>query len=274
MELVVRSDVIKKWMHGNDPFTVVKDIKGLVVRCKEGRTTQRFEINGAGFYAKHHGGVGWLEIFKNLIQCRLPILGATNEWLAINHLHSLGVDTLNAAAYGVKGNNPAHQQSFLITDELTGVISLEDLSKEWLSKPPSFVLKRALITRVARMTRIMHRSGMNHRDLYICHFLLNLSALTEPVNPQSIHVYLIDLHRATIRSTVPRRWLIKDIGSLYFSILQAGFTRRDIYRFLKEYYQQPLGTIFLEQSSFLRAVERRAINLYVKDFNSQPSLPC
>ncbi len=276
MELIIRSNTIKQWLQGKEPFNAVNGIEnGLVVRCKEGRTTQRFEIEGEGFYAKYHSGVGWFEIFKNLVQYRLPILGAANEWLAINHLHEQGLDTLSAAAYGVKGHNPAKQQSFLITEELVGVISLEDLSAEWVSSPPSFLFKKALILKVAEMTRVMHRSGMNHRDLYICHFLLHVSVLKEGiVDPDAIRLHLIDLHRATIRSSVPWRWLVKDIGSLYFSILNIGFTRKDIFRFLIAYYQQPLRALLTDHADFLSAVKRRAVSLYIRDFNKPPLLPC
>lgn len=274
MNVIIRSNIVQNWLQDKDPFDTVKSIKGRVVRFKDGRTTQRFEIDGAGFYAKYHEGVGWAEIIKNLAQFRLPVLGASNEWFAINHLHSLGLDTLSAVAYGVKGENPASQESFLITEELEDVVSLEDLAAEWGQQAPSFASKKALINKVAEITRIMHQGGVNHRDLYICHFLLKTSLATGSIDPDSLRLHLIDLHRAQIRPSVPRRWLVKDVGSLYFSILRAGFTRRDIYRFLQVYYQQPLRQTLLEHSDFLSAATRRAVSLYKRDFKEDPSLPC
>ncbi len=124
------------------------------------------------------------------------------------------------------------------------------------------------------MTRIMHRNGMNHRDLYICHFKLNVSILKGSANLDAMRLHIIDLHRAKIRSVVPRRWLVKDIGSLYFSILNIGFTRNDIFRFLTAYYQQPLRVVLSERAAFLHAAKQRAVSLYVRDFNKQPLLPC
>ena len=110
-KVVIRSNTIQQWLTNKNPFDAVRGIKGLVVRCVDGRTTQRFEINGEGFYSKYHLGVGWTEIVKNLIRFRLPILGAKNEWLAINRLQELNVDTLTGSAFGSKGINPASKQS-------------------------------------------------------------------------------------------------------------------------------------------------------------------
>ena len=49
----------------------------------------------------------------------------------------------------------------------------------------------------------MHSNGINHRDYYICHFLLDVSA---------------DV-----------------LTMLYFSSMRIGLTWHDIYRFMSEY---------------------------------------
>lgn len=273
MMVIIRSDMIKKWLGSDDAFKKVKAIQGLVVRSKEGRTTQRFEIDGNGFYVKLHEGVGWGEVVKNLTQLRLPVIGATNEWLAINRLHELGQDTMNAVAFGKKGLNPAAQTSFVITEELSETVSLDLFAKDWLQTPPKYQLKLALIKKVADISRTLHENGINHRDLYICHFLLDVSRGIDNLEPEELHLYLIDLHRAQIRKKVPLRWLVKDLGSIYFSAIDIGLTQRDIYRFLKRYFQLPLRQILKEKMSFLQASEQRAIKLYERDFKRPPNLP-
>ena len=273
MPVIIRSEIIKKWLGSEDAFAKVKAIKGEVVRCKEGRTTQRFEVAGNGFYAKHHEGIGWREVFKNLIQMRLPIIGATNEWLAINRLHEIGLDTLSAVAYGKKGLNPAKQNSFILTEELTGTLSLAKFTDDWPINPPSFVVKKALVEKVAAIARELHAAGINHRDLYICHFLLDISHGNKQPDPESIRLFLVDLHRAKIRQKVPWRWLVKDVGSIYFSALNIGLSKRDVYRFLKIYYPQPLRQTLIERAVFLKQVEQRAIKLYKRDFKRYPDLP-
>lgn len=270
MRVVSRSDIISRWLGTADSFEKIKNIDGLVVRSKEGRTTQRFEIDGHGFYAKHHEGIGWFEIIKNLLQLRLPITGATNEWNAINYLHELGVDTMNAVAFGKRGLNPAAQQSYIITEELTNTVSLAVFSEKWFETPPAFTLKKSIIKKVAAMARVIHSNGINHRDLYICHFLLDLQGGIDEISAKDIRLFLVDLHRAQIRASVPQRWLIKDVGSIYFSAMDIGLTRRDVYRFLREYHGKPLRIVLSEEKDFLVEVQARANRLYFRDFKREP----
>ncbi len=223
------------------------------------RRTLRFERGGRSFYLKLHWGVGWREILKNLTSLRLPVLGAKNEWQAIQRLEQLGVETMRLAGCGQSGLNPARRRSFVITEALTGCISLEEHCRDWPQRPPPFGRKRALIERVADMTRRLHENGLNHRDLYICHFLLQ-----QPWDGReaSLHLHLIDLHRVQMRRRTPRRWLVKDIGSLHFSSMEIGLTRRDRLRFLRGYFGRPLRRILADEAVFLRAVQQRGDALY------------
>ena len=241
---------------GQDPFAAADALQGEVLRALEGRRTLRTEIAGRGYYAKIHRGIGWVEIFKNLLSLRLPVLGAGNEWRALERLHALGVDTMRAVAFGERGSNPARRQSFIITEELAPTISLEDFCRDWRAVPPASTFKRALIRRVADMARRMHGGGVNHRDFYICHFLLHL-----PVDPGALRLSLIDLHRAQVRETTPRRWRDKDLAALYFSSLEIGLTKRDFLRFLKAYFAAPLREVLRDESALLRHLARESVRL-------------
>jgi len=244
---------------GRDPFEAVEDLKGEVFRELEARRTLRTVVDGRGYFVKIHRGVGWGEIFKNLACLRMPVLGAGNEWRAIHLLEQRGVDTMCGVAFGQRGDNPATQHSFIVTEELVPTISLEDYCGDWLANPPPVAMKRALIRRVADMARRMHESGVNHRDFYICHFLLHL----EPApTPENLKLSLIDLHRAQIRSRTPRRWRDKDLASLYFSALNIGLTRRDILRFLRLYFDRPLRSLLREESALLSQLTREAERLH------------
>src|SRR5690606_734405 len=114
---------------------------------KEGRRTLRFEAGGHGYFLKLHQGVGWGEIIKNLLQLRLPVIGARNEYQAIRALERLGLATLTIAGYGERGWNPARRLSFLVTDELADVVSLEDYCRPWREQPPAPALRQQLIRR-------------------------------------------------------------------------------------------------------------------------------
>lgn len=233
-------------------FDQIMALSGHSYRALEGRATLRVNLRGQDYFIKQHRGVGWREIFKNLLQLRWPVISARNEWMALQKLQTLGILAPKVVGYGERGWNPAKRESFVIMEAVAPVVSLEELTATWKKQPPSFALKRQLIQETARIARTMHENGMNHRDFYICHLLLN----------PSLQLYLIDLHRAQIRRRVPQRWVIKDLAALYFSSLDAGLTKRDLFRFMKDYRNLPLRDILRHEKDFWQKVKNRGDELY------------
>ncbi|MDR1661094.1 MAG: lipopolysaccharide core heptose(I) kinase RfaP, partial [Azoarcus sp.] len=88
-EIVLRPPFDRLWA-GRDPFVAVESLQGQVFRELAGRRTLRTEVEGRAYFVKIHRGVGWGEIFKNLICLRAPVLGARNEWHAAGRLAELG----------------------------------------------------------------------------------------------------------------------------------------------------------------------------------------
>jgi heptose I phosphotransferase len=260
VQLIVDPTLKLHFANNKNLFDQIMQLRGQVYRELEGRRTQRIELGGQGYFIKQHEGIGWKEIFKNLLQLRLPVYSAKNEWDALKRLKSLKIPSMDAVGFGRRGFNPAQTESFLITKELTGIISLEDLCRDWSKKPPRLRFKWAVIKEVARMTRIMHANGMNHRDCYICHFLLD-QATENTVTPR---LYLIDLHRAQLRSATPERWVIKDLAGLYFSSKDIGLTSRDLLRFIREYRMQPLADVQTREGTFWKKVKQRGDRTYQK----------
>ena len=260
MKLILAEPFKTLW-RDKDAFVEVERLQGQVYRELEGRRTLRTEVAGRGYFVKIHRGIGWSEIVKNLLTAKAPVLGAGQEWRAIERLHEVGVPTMTAVAYGERGGNPAAQHSFIITEELAPTISLEDFAANWLEQPPAPSLKRGLIAEVARMAGTMHRAGVNHRDFYICHFLLHTD---KPVTAEDLRLSLIDLHRAQTRRQTPTRWRNKDLAGLYFSALEIGLTRRDKLRFLRGYFQRPLREVLVEEGALLDWLQRKANKLHAR----------
>lgn len=269
---------IRKNFTDEDAFDRILAIRGEVFRDMDGRKTLRFTLNGKRYFIKMHFGVGWKIIFKDLARLHFPTLSARTERLAITRLEELGVHTMKIVGYGEQGWNPARLKSFIITEELENTISLEDFCREWTSRPPGFALKQALISEVAHIARILHENGINHRDFYICHFLLDQDPDKYTTdqrqgrgNENQPRVFLIDLHRTQIRRRTPKRWIVKDLAGLYFSSMDIGLNRRDVLRFMKIYRGRSLRLILTEEEGFWQHVNARAIKLYKKIFGRSPS---
>jgi len=237
----------------SDTFAKAMALKGKAFRDVPGRKTSQVELLGKSYFIKQHFGVGWGEIVKNIISLKKPILGAMTEVQAIKKVASLGVATTPLVAYGQRGCNPANLQSFVMTEDLGDITSLEDLCMDWKANPPDAKFKRQLIIAAAKVAKTIHEAGVSHRDLYLCHLCLHNQKLPD------IHLSLIDLHRTLIHTTPSPTANMKDIAALYFSSMDVGLNKRDYLRF-KHYYQQQLPT-------FWQQVETRAQALYAK-YNS------
>ncbi len=214
--------------YGCEPtvFDRIMDLKGVVVRYKEGRKTLRFECEGQGFYAKLHQGIGLGEWLKNWLSLRAPIVSARTEWQAIAKLKSLKLPTLDAVSFAERGILSFKRQSFLLTRELTQAESLETYCRPWRDNPPSRKERNNLIRQLANYVKTIHDEHWFHRDLYLCHFLKALD--------EEDKYYLIDLHRMQHKKFT-RRWRIKDLSALYYSAFEYGVNTRDVLYFIHCY---------------------------------------
>ena len=244
-------------------FHTVNDFLNInvdLVRDFKNRKTGRFEMGGNGFYIKKHFECGMGAVLDELFHLRKPHIGAAHERAVLDKLHTIGIDTMVVVAFGQKGKTLHRQRSFLVTKELTNVICLEDVCTKWPTKPPTAALKKAMLRKVSKIAKKLHDNGVNHRDFYLCHFLLDISE--ETTKTKSPKLYLIDLHRAQQRKRVPFRWQVKDIGGLYFSAMDIGLTRCDLFRFIRLYTGKTLRQTLAEDKRFWKAVRRRAIWTY------------
>lgn len=237
-----------------DVFGEIATLSGEEFRRVKSRRTFRCEVDGKGFFIKHHLGVGWGEIIKNLLQFKKPVTGARGEFEAIRALEKAGVPTMKCAGFGERFFNPAAKESFIITCELSGMVNLEDLFNSQEVSPP---MRRDIIRRLGRSVGKMHACGVNHRDCYICHFLRS---------PETGELHVIDLHRAQIREKVPFRYAVKDVAGILFSAMDLKLTLRDVALFYREY--KKAGNV--DSASFRKTVVYTAQKLYFKEHGKEP----
>ena len=178
------------------------------------------------------------------------------EVRAIEKLGSLGIATTPLAAFGQQGCNPARLRSFLLTQDLGDIITLEDVCADWKNTSPDPELKSSLIISIAKLAGRMHGAGLCHRDFYLCHLVVKKAEWSAG----GTNLILIDLHRMLAGQPAAGRAAMKDIAGLYFSAMDAGFNEQDWALFRRHYL--PHSDVFWEQ------VVERANKLY-KKFHSK-----
>lgn len=239
-------------LFGQDPFSEIMRLQGRVYRDVIGRRTMKVNLGNDSYFIKQHFGVGWREIFKNILSFKTPILGAMTEVQAIKKLVEIGIATTPLVAYGVKGLNPATQQSFVITEDLGDITSLEDVCEDWKNNPPQAQFKRNVVIAMAKLAARLHGAGLCHRDFYLCHLALKKERLAQG----EIELILVDLHRMLLGQKSNGSAVMKDIAGLYFSAMDCGFTAEDWELFKQHYLSQ--------SATFWTKAEARANQLYAK----------
>lgn len=269
--LLELTDPVRQALPSEGTFDHLLDLQGEVYREVKHRRTSRVKIGGRHYFLKVHRGPGWGEIFKDLFQARLPVVSARTEWEAIEQLQRLGIQAPRIAGKGWRGANPAARESFLLTEELPGMLSLESLLVEWKNWPAAKKsgLKWQLIESIGQLAGTMHGHGLNHRDFYLCHFLISRKSLENWRSGDALPLTLIDLHRMQQRAHVPRRWLLKDLAGLLFSALDTPMRPRDCLRFLRAYRGKDWWTSVKQESGLWGSVQREAARLY-QGFHRRP----
>jgi tRNA A-37 threonylcarbamoyl transferase component Bud32 len=216
---------------GLDSFDDFMGLEGMVVKSAvRERLTQRLNLEGARVYIKKHFFPGIREILRNLIRLRFPV-GALNEWHALLTFHAYNIPTMTPIC---AGRRPLfwkiEKESFLLTDDLGEASRLDDFLKANCTVPcrgQELEAKKRILENLADITRKMHSAGINHRDYYLCHILVD--------NCEKLHV--IDLHRVNVRDKVSKRWMVKDLAALLFSSLEVSVTQGQRLAFYKRYMQ-------------------------------------
>ena len=257
MTVYLREDIAARWS-GRDPMQEAFSLEGEIYRNVARRKTLRVSIGGKYYFVKLHFGVGWVEVFKNWLQLKRPVLGAENEYQACRDLAATGLAAPLAAAYGMAAGSLASRRSFVLCDELTGRASLEDVTERWPEQGVDPLLRLRMLKAVAEFARAFHGHGFIHRDFYICHLLTHEKKLDDG----QFDLAVLDLHRARRFDVIPRMWLKRDLAALLFSTLDLGYTRRDWLRFIHLYTGRPLREELAEREDLWASVLQRAEKLY------------
>ncbi len=166
-----------------------------------------------GMYLKKHRVRTWLTRLGARLGMPLPASAGRIEAQNVASLAALAIDVPRLVAYGEKFSADGRLESFLLTEELSGYVELQEFVRRRFPacarRGPARDRDLArLVRQVAGIARRFHRAGYNHRDFYSYHFL------TKEPAPGRFDIRLIDLQRMQRRRWFRRRWIVKDLAQL------------------------------------------------------------
>lgn len=219
--------------NGLDTFDKIMAASGgIVTRDFPGRRTVRLELKSPegtqGVFLKRYEP-GYLSTGQRVLRwLRWPGSDdeAMREWTMIRKVAACGIRTAAPIAVGQRSSGGMVTRSFVMTAEIAGAVE----GHVWMERLPAGE-RRRFLQRVAEMTRRFHAAGLVHKDFYIGHVLV----APKPGEPD---LYLIDLQRVTRPWLFRPRWIAKDLGSLAYSMFNAGASYTDLLRALAAYRDQ------------------------------------
>ena len=180
--------------------------------------------------------VGYLKRQKNYARrsLRHPFKGEstfTREFSIIQRLTGRGIDTLKPMLFGVC-EDKGETRAVLMTEELRGYQSLDELLKNGTVQAMPLRRKRQLLAAVAKFVRGMHAAGVQHRSLYAKHLFVR-------AENNSFAVAIIDLEKSRI-SLIPVLRMITDLITLNYRTPMWSRTSRLF--FYRQYLGRQLNT--------------------------------
>ncbi len=160
-----------------------------------------------------------------------PIKGAPTflrEFQHIMHYRKCNVPSLEPVYFAMRKVGKDHR-AILVSEELTGFVSIEDRVQRWLKTgAPSLPTRKRMMSAVADLLRNMHAHGIQHNCFFPKHVFTRFNA------DGSVDVRVIDLEKSRWR---PFRIFctIRDLYTLNHHSL--CWSRADRLWFLKQYLQ-------------------------------------
>lgn len=202
------------------------------LHAKQGRSTCRVRFDAPSgpltVYLKRHYQLPWPTRIAALLHPDGRHSPAGAEWRHLHRGRELGLLVPEPVAAGETIGPWGRFQSYLMVEELTGFLPLHEAVPSMARRlePLDFARwKSRLITRMVELTARLHQARSFHKDLYLCHYYIDIERIDSPL-------YLIDLHRlASHRYSAPW-WRWKDLAQLLFSSIDVqGIDDRDRLRF-------------------------------------------
>lgn len=213
------------------------------LHAKQGRSTARFVFHKGerrvSVYLKRHFRLPWPARLAATADPAGRHSPGAAEWAHLERARGLGVAVPDVVAVGERIGPWGALQGYLAVAELPGRELNEVLPelRRTLGPEGFEALKRRVVPEMARMAATLHRANLFHKDMYLCHFFIDLRRLAR--DPGDVALTLIDLHRLAEHRLFADRWRWKDLGQLLFSVEGVeGVEPRDVLRFWRRYRRE------------------------------------
>lgn len=190
----------------------------------KGRQVVRFRLaDGRLCYVKRYDRVGFWPALRARLFSRGYSCDAMREWLALRRASDAGVPVIQPLVVGEVRALGLVRRAFVATLDGGRDSTLEEVALNTVHD------LRSTAEKVAQLLARLHKSGVNHRDFYLGHLLMDRT----DTNGETI--CLMDFNRADVRGVVGKRWRVKDLAALHFSLPARRMSDRGRLRFLLEY---------------------------------------
>ena len=235
-------------------FDDLFNINGNVVRSSKNRETVEFHFKNKKYFIKRFSKGSLVQNFLNKIGIINDVSNAENEFTAYKILQDIGVETPKLVCYGNE-KKIWNNRSFVISEEIT---NFEQLDFFFMNKKYHKVKKKfedQIYKKIVEIVSKLHKNGIIHHDLYLCHFLLDLNSLGDE---KRLKIYLIDFHRLQKKNSISTSRLIKELGDLLFSIKYFDDEKK---------YQKILKANYFNQNfimTYKNNIQKRADAMLIK----------
>jgi tRNA A-37 threonylcarbamoyl transferase component Bud32 len=200
-------------------------------------------------YLKRYGRAALADRLRLLWSRGLGRSPADVECESIRAVRRAGVRTMMPVAQGQERSLLSTGRSYLVVTEVPGD-ALERCAESHLSSGDE-ARGADLASALAELVGALHSAGLVHRDLYASHVFLEETGETP-------RLWLIDLARVFRPRIRRRRWRVKDLSQLRFS-MPSDWCERHWDAFLKGYLAAARWGV--ELPTLRRAVERKSASI-------------
>lgn len=221
------------------------------------------------FIKKHRQRIGLLKRLFSFWQPAYKQSEGFKEYDNFCDFRKKGLATAIPVAVGVRFTSFFQAESFLITQDFSPLIDLEEFvfyQPQILYGDNNAIRRKNILTAVAAYARKMHDCGRNHKDFNATHVLL------DDIDSPSCQVALFDLQRVDRNPFNKFRWPIKALSEFIFTLTFPLFPEEDrLFFFMKYKEKKTLSTLDKFQYKWIMRKLARITN-HAKKRNLAPKM--